>query len=98
MIEGYDCGPRPNLKPAYEKERPMPIYEYRCDTCGEVTELLRKMNDADTAAKCSHCGSKKTRRVQSVFAAVSDSVAVKECPASGAPCTKCMNDGHCGLN
>lgn len=47
----------------------MPIYEYRCEDCGEVTEGLRSMSSADEPIACEHCGSQKTQRVQSVFAA-----------------------------
>lgn len=32
----------------------MPIYEYRCNTCGEHTELLQKVNDAP-AKECPSC-------------------------------------------
>ncbi len=76
----------------------MPIYEYRCDDCEHVTELLRTMNQADDKARCESCGSGKTRRVQSVFAATVAGAASKECPATGQGCCKCVNDGACGLN
>ncbi|PHQ82420.1 MAG: FmdB family transcriptional regulator [Coxiella sp. (in: Bacteria)] len=32
----------------------MPIYEYKCNTCGEHTELLQKINDP-LATECPHC-------------------------------------------
>ena len=47
----------------------MPMYEYECEKCGKVTELLRSMKDADEAAKCVHCGSAKIKRMHSVFSA-----------------------------
>lgn len=47
----------------------MPLYEYQCEACGKITENLRKMADADAPATCESCGSDKTRRIQSVFAA-----------------------------
>ena len=25
----------------------MPIYEYKCETCGEIKEILQKMSDPD---------------------------------------------------
>ena len=45
----------------------MPLFEYRCQACGHVTEFLEK---ADTKAKhpCEQCGSKKTDRILSAFA------------------------------
>lgn len=33
----------------------MPIYEYRCTTCGELTEVL--VRGGSTAPDCPHCGS-----------------------------------------
>ncbi len=33
----------------------MPIYEYQCDQCDEVTEALQKFSDAPLA-QCPHCG------------------------------------------
>ncbi|MBN1851244.1 MAG: zinc ribbon domain-containing protein [Pirellulales bacterium] len=45
----------------------MPLFEYRCQDCGHVTEFLEK---ADTKAEhpCEECGSKKTERILSAFA------------------------------
>ena len=34
----------------------MPIYEYRCDSCGSQKEHLQKMNDPQISA-CPECGS-----------------------------------------
>ncbi|MEO0814321.1 MAG: zinc ribbon domain-containing protein [Myxococcota bacterium] len=42
----------------------MPIYEYACDNCGKIMEVLQKMSDPGPA-KCEHCGSKKVKRVMS---------------------------------
>lgn len=33
----------------------MPIYEYECDACHEITEALQKFSD-DPLEKCPHCG------------------------------------------
>ena len=41
----------------------MPIYEYRCQSCGEVSEVMQKLNDP--APVCAHCGSKETKRQMS---------------------------------
>lgn len=37
----------------------MPIYEYRCENCGEKFERLQKMSDPDPD-KCPHCGKRHT--------------------------------------
>jgi putative FmdB family regulatory protein len=54
---------------AQKKGFTMPMYEYQCEACGHVTEALRRMGDADQALACENCGSDKTQRAQSVFAA-----------------------------
>ena len=33
----------------------MPIYEYRCEQCGETTEVFQKMSD-DPLEVCERCG------------------------------------------
>lgn len=33
----------------------MPIYQYRCKKCGEITEKLQKVTDKPVK-KCEHCG------------------------------------------
>jgi putative FmdB family regulatory protein len=35
----------------------MPIYEYRCTSCGRTTEVIQKMNDAPLTT-CSECSGK----------------------------------------
>lgn len=39
----------------------MCIYEYRCDDCGKITEILAHMNDDHTPPKC-ECGA-QTKRI-----------------------------------
>ena len=41
----------------------MPIYEYRCEKCGEVTEVL-VMGEPETPA-CNQCGSEKLVKLMS---------------------------------
>jgi putative FmdB family regulatory protein len=40
----------------------MPIYEYRCQTCGRQFEKLRRMAVADKELECPDCQSKKVER------------------------------------
>ncbi|MFZ1985796.1 MAG: FmdB family zinc ribbon protein, partial [Desulfatitalea sp.] len=35
----------------------MPIYEYQCDQCGRVEEILQKITDKPRT-KCNHCSGK----------------------------------------
>ncbi|MFM1944180.1 MAG: Zinc ribbon domain, partial [Verrucomicrobiota bacterium] len=36
----------------------MPLYEYRCEKCGRVTEFLESFSSKKQHT-CSHCGSKR---------------------------------------
>jgi len=44
----------------------MPIYEFKCDDCGEVTTEFRRIGDTLPAA-CEKCGSKNTQKIMSAF-------------------------------
>jgi putative FmdB family regulatory protein len=46
----------------------VPIYEYKCDDCGKITELLES-SDSKGERKCAHCGSTKLAKQFSVFSA-----------------------------
>lgn len=73
----------------------MPVYEYACEKCGKTTESLRRMADADAPAACEHCGSERTRRVHSVFAAAAGkgevSLPMGASGAGGGGCCPCGN-------
>jgi len=43
----------------------MPIYEYRCEDCGRVSEFLLIRTDEIFAPQCKRCKSKKMSRVLS---------------------------------
>lgn len=36
----------------------MPLYEYKCEKCGEVFDELRKAEDRTTPVPCPKCGGK----------------------------------------
>jgi putative FmdB family regulatory protein len=42
----------------------MPIYEYRCNSCGHTLDALQKVNDAPLS-ECPECDSGKLRRLMS---------------------------------
>jgi putative FmdB family regulatory protein len=42
----------------------MPIYEYRCDACGQSQEAIQKMSDAPLKL-CASCGQEALQRVMS---------------------------------
>ena len=43
----------------------MPIYEYRCHDCGEVSEVITRGISSPVKAVCGECGSKKVERLVS---------------------------------
>jgi putative FmdB family regulatory protein len=43
----------------------MPIYEYRCEDCGKVSEFLLMRSDEVFVPRCKRCKSKKMSRVLS---------------------------------
>ena len=43
----------------------MPIYEYRCDDCGKISEFLLIKTDEAFIPRCKRCQSKKMSRVLS---------------------------------
>jgi putative FmdB family regulatory protein len=47
----------------------MPIYEYRCRSCGASFEMLRRMKDADSDLECPKCHATDVERQLSTFAA-----------------------------
>ena len=40
----------------------MPIYEYKCNACGEVFEAIQKFSDKPLK-KCSRCGARKVEKL-----------------------------------
>lgn len=67
----------------------MPIYEYKCEKCGAVTERLQKSMQDEEKSTCSQCGSSKTSRILSM-----PFVSVKSSSSSqGATC--CGRDTRC---
>jgi putative FmdB family regulatory protein len=41
----------------------VPIYEFKCEACGALTEVVQRLGDP--APRCSACGSKRTARAVS---------------------------------
>ncbi len=46
----------------------MPMYEYRCEGCGEGFELVQPMSARAEDTACPHCKAKKAVRLLSAFA------------------------------
>jgi putative FmdB family regulatory protein len=60
----------------------MPIFEYKCAKCGQVTEFLEK-SAAKTTHTCPGCGAKDMQKMLSTFAPM-----VKQ-RTSGGKCGSC---------
>lgn len=45
----------------------MPIYEYQCQSCGEVSELVQKFSDPP-ATECPHCHQPELQKLVSAAA------------------------------
>jgi putative FmdB family regulatory protein len=46
----------------------MPIYEYRCESCGQIFEKRRSISEADHGIQCPECDSEEIERLLSAFA------------------------------
>jgi putative FmdB family regulatory protein len=58
----------------------MPIFEYKCGSCGTVSEFLVGVSTETESIACEACGSAKMKKVFS-----SMSIAVKSTAAAGCP-------------
>ena len=92
--------PRENKK--RDKILIMPIYEYRCESCGDKFEkLVRRAEDAMEAG-CPGCGEKHLHQEYSTFSAragagaSSSSRGAGEAFGGGCPAGMCGNPGMCG--
>jgi putative FmdB family regulatory protein len=45
----------------------MPVYEYRCDQCGERFDLFVRSATKQIEPKCPQCGSTKVKKAISLF-------------------------------
>lgn len=78
----------------------MPIYEYKCEDCGKVTEILQKGFKQENKIICSHCGSSKMKKLISSFSSV---ISGKSSPKGTTCCGReercdtppCSEDGAC---
>jgi putative FmdB family regulatory protein len=45
------------------EEIQMPIYEFKCDSCEEITEIMCRHEELPKNMPCEHCKSEKTYRI-----------------------------------
>ena len=69
----------------------MPLYEYECEKCGEVVEILWRREEDEKGMKCSVCGSSELHRKLSAFSAkvgsgsIGGSASAGSCPTGTCP-------------
>ena len=61
----------------------MPLFDYQCETCGKVSELL--VNTSSESAQCSYCGSSEMKKLIAAHSSL-----------SGAPSTRLPGVGDTG--
>jgi putative FmdB family regulatory protein len=76
----------------------MPVYEFKCDTCNKVFELLLSMN-SKPEQDCPDCGGKAVRIISRTAGFIKDSASAVHGYSSGNcdrsdPC--CGRDQPCG--
>jgi putative FmdB family regulatory protein len=77
----------------------MPIYEYRCESCGDKFEKLVKRAEDALEAGCPACGDKHLQQEYSTFAARAGSKAGgRESEMPSCPGGMCGNPAMCGRN
>jgi putative FmdB family regulatory protein len=74
----------------------MPIFEYKCDSCGTKFEKLLRRSDDLNALSCPDCGEKHLSQQYSTFAARANGS--PEPQAGSCPSGMCSNPGMCGRN
>ena len=79
----------------FKEDTPMPIYEYKCESCGYVFEYMAK-NTQDRAGECAECGSANVKKLFSAFApSSSDSGNEGTACVPGSSCSAGGDDSPC---
>jgi putative FmdB family regulatory protein len=73
----------------------MPLYEYKCEACGTITEVLEKSYQSNMVGHCPQCDKERTfTKLFSVFAA--PAAKFKNVGVCGEPRGSCGGGGACG--
>jgi putative FmdB family regulatory protein len=76
----------------------MPLYEYRCDDCASVFEVLRPMAERELAAVCPRCESRASMPLISRITARAGAGAGGEAVSAGGGGCGCGGSCACGAN
>ncbi|RJR25135.1 MAG: zinc ribbon domain-containing protein [Desulfobacteraceae bacterium] len=77
----------------------MPIFEFQCDSCGHIMEMLLSANETDLAV-CPGCGSRHLKKLLSVPAPQASggrmpAKASERCCGTAGPPNTCSGPGSC---
>lgn len=64
----------------------MPLYEYRCDNCGNQFEVLQRLDANAQDLECPECGSNELAKQFSTFAANTSTGPTAAATASAGAC------------
>lgn len=64
----------------------MPIYEYRCQDCGEKFEKFVRTSSDGTELSCPNCGSKQAEKLVSLFGTCGFSTTPNFTPSASDSC------------
>lgn len=64
----------------------MPIYEYRCTSCGHEFSKLEKMTSESQSVECPSCHEPRADRQFSTFASSTGAASGPSCPAPAGGC------------
>jgi len=77
----------------------MPIYEYKCNECGKVSEIIVGMGIQDDILKCKYCGSTTLDKIPTFASVATTSYRPRgrTCCGREERCEKppCSIDGEC---
>lgn len=68
----------------------MPIYEYRCPSCGKDFDEIKGFADSDKPSKCPNCGAMAYREIADVGAVIykGSGFYCKDSASCSCPCSK----------
>jgi putative FmdB family regulatory protein len=63
----------------------MPIYEYKCASCGNHFDVLQRMSEDGSNLTCPRCGAPRPEKMISAFASTGGSISVAS--SGGSSCS-----------
>lgn len=75
----------------------MPLYEYRCESCGKVFEFIQKFTD-EPVKECPECGGCLTKLISSTSFVLKGSGWYADGYSSGGKAASCAKDSAGGVS